>query len=646
MFYFHWIQIEVMTSSGRRVKRKNLDEYDGDSSFRCGKSKNGRKSSKKKSSKSKSLRPQRAAARNALHLFSRITGASTDGEDEYSTEGDSSESESILEESNVVSEDSDLSLHHEEREHLKGKGILVEKSEDIERVDRQSELQIDAGPKRRLVLKLPNRDSGKFMSARTSVLKGESQNSLVGSSSVDAQQADKGKSYYSWDKGKSADEANGDKMAGSQMVSASKGQYYPDLLEGCKDGNISWGGVKARTSKRLRTGESLTPAAVPNGYVGPDNISNGHIADSETNVSAPEVQNGDMANETLQRDEPVIVPKTIEGAENNDASCLGDAKVFESQAQLHQVDDGAQRPVPSSMSPGGKDVGAQFKPSIVPTKLRIKSSLFPTDCEGTSKEAAVPPMEDLKQNACSTAVFESLDSKNNLDSCVPNSDETEIPKSDNGSQDGMQEINNLVNKSPGSAFLDFQQLPPQNRTFNAVYRRSKSLKGRNNQEAENGDNETSTLALSNHNLNDRNEAVTEVIRRTRSIRSRSTIRDSNVSGSNFNYRDIHNGSLGTQNCTVKTSLKKDAAISSEEWRAGPSVAVGLRSTRNRRGSSYVRDYSPPQRKKLSQSARNSWLMLSKHEEGSRYIPQKGDEVVYLRQVLVCTLYSSLARVKI
>lgn len=623
-------EIEVTTSSGRRVKRKNLDEYDGESSLvhnRRRKFKNGRKASRKKSSSSKSLRPQRAAARNALNLFSRITGASTDGEDEYSTEGDSSESESVLEVSNVVSEESELSLQHEEREPLKGKEILVEKSEDIERLDRQSEFQIDTGPKRRLVLKLPNRDLGKFMSARNSVLKGENQLSLVGSSSVGAQQAANVKNNYSWDMGKSADEANGDKMAGSQMVSTSKCQYYPDLLEGCKDRNISWGGVKARTSKRLRTGESLTPAAFPDGYDGPDNCRNGHIAESETNFSAPEVQNGDMVNETLQRNEPFVVPRTIERAENIDASCLGDAKDFESPAQLHQVDGG--RPVPSSVSPGGKDVG-QFKPSIIPTKLRIKSRLFASDCEGTSKEAAVSPREDLKQNACGT-LFESLDLKNNFDSCVPNSDEAEIPKSDNGSQDGMQESNTHSVKSPGSALLDFQQLPPQNRTFNAVYRRSKSFKGRNNEEADNGGNETSTSAPSNHNLNDRNEAATEGLRRTRSIRLRSTNRDSNISGSNFNYRDIHNGSIEAQNCTVKTSVNKDAEVSSEEWRAGPSVAVGLRSTRNRRGTAYVRDCSPPQRKKLSQSARNSWLMLSRHEEGSRYIPQKGDEVVYLRQ---------------
>ncbi|KAG9139399.1 hypothetical protein Leryth_017315 [Lithospermum erythrorhizon] len=30
-------------------------------------------------------------------------------------------------------------------------------------------------------------------------------------------------------------------------------------------------------------------------------------------------------------------------------------------------------------------------------------------------------------------------------------------------------------------------------------------------------------------------------------------------------------------------------------------------------------------------ARSSWLMLLAHEEGSRYIPQLGDEVAYLRQ---------------
>ena len=77
-----------MTSSGRRVKRRNLDEGADNalSSHRSRRRKSNRKASSRRSSKSKSSRPRRAAARNALHLFSRINGVPTDGEED-SVEG-------------------------------------------------------------------------------------------------------------------------------------------------------------------------------------------------------------------------------------------------------------------------------------------------------------------------------------------------------------------------------------------------------------------------------------------------------------------------------------------------------------------------------------------------------------------------------
>jgi PH-interacting protein len=63
------------------------------------------------------------------------------------------------------------------------------------------------------------------------------------------------------------------------------------------------------------------------------------------------------------------------------------------------------------------------------------------------------------------------------------------------------------------------------------------------------------------------------------------------------------------------------------------MTARLRSTRNRKASYHFRDTSPVDGRKLHQSAKKaSWLMLSMHEEGSRYIPQQGDEVAYLRQV--------------
>ncbi|GLT99021.1 hypothetical protein SLE2022_164900 [Rubroshorea leprosula] len=107
-------EIEIMTSSGRRVKRRNLDESDGNSSRNkhTKKIRNGRKASRKKSS-SKSLRPQRAAARNALTLFSKITGTSTDREDGDGSIDDSSKSESMIQDSNIESDESGRSLQNE-----------------------------------------------------------------------------------------------------------------------------------------------------------------------------------------------------------------------------------------------------------------------------------------------------------------------------------------------------------------------------------------------------------------------------------------------------------------------------------------------------------------------------------------------------
>ncbi|KAG9139760.1 hypothetical protein Leryth_021434 [Lithospermum erythrorhizon] len=94
-----------MTSSGRRVKRKNLDECDG-SSLRTN---HGRKSTRKRSKKSsKCSRPQRVAARNALNFFSRINGTSKDGGDDSSV-GESSEIESSMQGSDIISEESDFS---------------------------------------------------------------------------------------------------------------------------------------------------------------------------------------------------------------------------------------------------------------------------------------------------------------------------------------------------------------------------------------------------------------------------------------------------------------------------------------------------------------------------------------------------------
>ena len=146
-----------MTSSGRRVKRRNLDERDGNTfgSSRSRKGKSVQKTLRRKSSKSKSSRPQRAAARNALHLFSKITGTPTDGEED-SLVGDFSGSESTLQESNIDSDESDGTLQNEQLNYSKGKEVSYYESENTKSHE-LTETHVNLMNKRRLVLKLPNR---------------------------------------------------------------------------------------------------------------------------------------------------------------------------------------------------------------------------------------------------------------------------------------------------------------------------------------------------------------------------------------------------------------------------------------------------------------------------------------------------------
>ncbi|KAG5240283.1 hypothetical protein IMY05_008G0088200 [Salix suchowensis] len=255
-------EIEVMTSSGRRVKRKNLDECDGNSirSDRARKLRIGRKASKKKSSTSKALRPQRAAARNARSLFSKITGTATDGEDEDGSEGDLSETESGMQDSIIESDESNRSLHNEGKRNLKGKDIL-EESEDFAESCEPTESHMNTINRRRLVFKLPVRDSIKNVFPESGIHKCDNQVDLVGSSSKVPHEATEvnGIPTSSQDPGYFSGDAHCGRMDGGRRAQI---DHYPlDLSEGYKKGDIRWGGVKARTSKRHRLGESISSAA-------------------------------------------------------------------------------------------------------------------------------------------------------------------------------------------------------------------------------------------------------------------------------------------------------------------------------------------------------------------------------------------------
>lgn len=106
------------------------------------------------------------------------------------------------------------------------------------------------------------------------------------------------------------------------------------------------------------------------------------------------------------------------------------------------------------------------------------------------------------------------------------------------------------------------------------------------------------------------EAAADVVRRKRSMRSESSARNSALRVGRIPSTSVYDG------------------VSLEEW---PSTSKA--GSRSRSASASVSKQSLHTGRLTNASRKISWLMLSEHEEGCRYIPQLGDEVVYLKQVV-------------
>lgn len=615
-----------MTSSGRRVKRRNLDECDGNPHRfnRTRKSRNGRKASKRKST-SKSLRPQRAAARNALNLFSKITGTSTDGEDEDGSEDNLSESESSLQDSIIESDKSDSSLQNEQNKYLKGKEVSLDDCEDLVEPCELPESHFNDGNRKRLIFKLPMRDSNKLVLPRSISHKSNYQADLVGSSSKASQEAfeENGNHTSSQDQGHFSGDANCSTIERKGRGRLDKVEDHLDLSEFYSNGQIRWGGVKARTSKRLRFGEAMPSDAYDRSHV--------------CQVGQGEKENNVDGNMKTQQDSVMISPHTIEiqnFGDNIDRMAIMNGKDIvdstseefkgESPKSVHVV---AQDTTISSLPyKNGTDHHPEQIERGTPssTKLRITSKRILEDPESPSKQE----MRFLVENQ-NNGWHESPSNKEQ-DPVAPDGEGTSGVNADHEDESDSQ-----IDKISLSLAHDSQELHlNSNKRYVAVYKRSKSHRSRANLEVDSGGMGESTSNASNNSIIaglDSQEGFINGARRTRSTRLKESTHDSDnvIDGlksgpgdeSGNTFRSTDNNS--THSCQPPT----------ENWGSTARITVGLRSTRNRRASNHVRDRIPVDTRKSHQSAKKrSWLMLSTHEEGSRYIPQQGDEVVYLRQV--------------
>lgn len=171
-----------MTSSGRHRKRRKQVDRDGNTSRSKRprkKSRNGRKTTKRKSFTGMSLRPQRVAARSATNVLSQISEASTAGEDEDDSEDDSSESGSLLQDSNIQDDETDENLQTVHRNYPKVEQRPLDVSEDVIKPLDQVETQINVENRKRLVLKISLRDHKKYLPSEINTAQWNNQNGLA-----------------------------------------------------------------------------------------------------------------------------------------------------------------------------------------------------------------------------------------------------------------------------------------------------------------------------------------------------------------------------------------------------------------------------------------------------------------------------------
>ncbi|KAF5452268.1 hypothetical protein F2P56_027287 [Juglans regia] len=610
-------EVEIMTSSGRLVKRRNLEECDDNSArgSQTRKSRNGRKSSKRKSSTLKSFRPQRAAARNALTLFSKITGTSTECEDEDGLEN-LSESKSALQDSIIGSDESDRSLSNEQTKHLKGKEVSLDQSKDAVECYELPEYHKDGGNRRRLVLKLPIQDSSKLVLPGSTLHKSNYQADLVGSSSKASQAAIE----ENGDQKSSRDSRyhSGDAIC-SIIEKLDKVEDHLNLSESYDTHQIKWVGAKARTSKRLRFGEGMSSdtqarsRASLGSHDEKDNNTVGHVksqmdCDTISPFSEIHIYGNNMDGLPLTNGSN-IVGITPEGI-NRDTTKSIHWAAQDATLSLQYKNENDQHPEQSE------------RITPISTKFTIMASRVLRDSASHKQE-----MKFSVENGDNGWHESPLDKEQDL--AVPEDDGDSRISTDHG--DEAQELHTQMDNDSFSITHELHS--NTNKVYTAVYKRLKSNSSKAILEVDGGGMGESISNASNQSLTgglESQEGSFAWARRTRSMGLKASTHESDVISDSLMTTQGHE--LGHTFRSTDYRSTNRYQLPCENWGSSSRMTVGLRSTRNRRSSNYVREWDPIGRRKSHRSARTgSWLLLTTHEEGSRYVPQQGDGVVYLRQ---------------
>lgn len=662
-----------MTSSGRRVKRRNLDECDGAAISRTQKkrrSRHGRLGSRKKLAKSKAVRPQRRSARNALTFLSKLAVGSSDEEDDAELESCSSESESDFPDSNSQSIESERLMLSNGMRHPSVKDAFVGEHEDAIGLSRPAGVLPNTGT-RKLVLKFPCRESRAITSLGIARSECREQEAKVDLFSRPCHEANLKNGHFGpFKPAQSSGDADDAKLYENVIVTergAAEKQKNHLLSAGCSSGDIKWGEVKTRSSKRLKLGDSsvadlwVSPNSVPssphlipiatNGLIKSEDE---HRASSIAGNHAPgnnlEINRGKWLNDAFQglnaggTDEhasgsifvSTVSQKLPSNADQQDwhvKSAMDDMSVSDNACMDKGTrgigdDRGISDPVNGYQKSDNRDISkdASHNQELErnPLKFKIRSSGLGKENSNTSSKLKSAAIEDSKSFEHSLVSDTFPPAEQNSMSTLPEEDESTSGQSLDHSDWKDEVSGSLGTWADESHHVKKPHLGSNTKMYNVVYKRSKLSRGR-----QISDSDTCGIEGSSSNVNSQSDAQIDGIRRTRSMGSK-VKRDESPLISNSRGKERY-GSSKASRIRTDLSMNDRENHNVDEWMP-TSRTVGLRSARSRR-ENYNSNLGPLNNSRYQQTGRKlSWLTLMEHEVSYRYIPQLGDEVAYLRQV--------------
>lgn len=544
MKYAVSLKVELV-SSGRRARKRNLDDFEGSSTriVRSKKLKSRQKYSMRKSSIANAMRPQRVAARNALTMFSQYSGTSTGGEDEDDSEESSSEGYPVPLKFKIERNETDRKLHILQQEEYRNENPQTSLHTEV------PESHSNAGDRKRLVLKFSLRDSKKPASSEDVKTRADAVNST--SKHTDSTE-------------------NKICLMSKDVTSCSRDAADMQLFfNENREEHISEGlGNNVCTPLKECAVASENKDAVRQEKVKVQ--SSAHLA---FDVYPSQVLDGSKPSSCSHQDNVNSLKRYANLIRIRNVTLIG----FISIEALFACR--IEEPSEMNMLDNADIIRAEYSASLehACTSLSYEPSLI-----GLHGEGNPGAVQENPQKKSTVLKFKIK---------------------------GVSKLNGSIgDKTEGDVKQNNQNIGAPGESEGALERYGSG---------------------GEHTESDFAEMSTDALRRKRSMKMKATSREPEGRSITFKFKEREN---------TGTSRSVDFPRKVYREHQVPTSRMLARMRSNKTGMDDKDQGLPRKRDSEQHVCKQSWLMLYEPEEGYRYIPQMGDEVIYLRQVIICVFF--------